>query len=198
MNSEIVNWDEIPDIITKDQLYRICHISKTTALYLLRSGKIPCEYSGKKTRCYKIRKSDVKKYLDERAIFPEAYSAPIGWYCNGHKALPKEVPSIVLEDMSEYYVDLLKAYSDVMRVKDVSAFCGYSIKTINRWCAKGWIQHFKKGFNNYMPKVFLIAFLCSINFRAINKKSDKHIKMLHGFRAWKKLHIRQNQDTTLE
>lgn len=51
MDETAINWDSIPDIITKDQLYQICHISKSTALYLLRSGKIPCEYTGKKTRC---------------------------------------------------------------------------------------------------------------------------------------------------
>ena len=38
MNETAINWDLIPDIITKDQLYQICHISKSTALYLLRSG----------------------------------------------------------------------------------------------------------------------------------------------------------------
>ncbi len=25
MNETAINWDSIPDIITKDQLYRICH-----------------------------------------------------------------------------------------------------------------------------------------------------------------------------
>lgn len=63
MNETAINWDSIPDIITKDQLYQICHISKSTALYLLRSGKIPCEYTRKKTRCYKIKKADVITYL---------------------------------------------------------------------------------------------------------------------------------------
>lgn len=47
MNESAINWDEIPEIITKDQLYQICHISKSTAQYLLQSGKKPCEYSGK-------------------------------------------------------------------------------------------------------------------------------------------------------
>lgn len=60
MNNEAINWDEIPDIITKDQLYRICHISKSTARYLLQSGKIPCYYTGKQTRCYKIKKEDAQ------------------------------------------------------------------------------------------------------------------------------------------
>ena len=44
---------------------------------------MPCEWSGKKTRCYKIRKEDVKACPEERAIFPELYSAPKNWYKYG-------------------------------------------------------------------------------------------------------------------
>lgn len=54
MNETAINWDSIPDIITKDQLYQICHISKSTALYLLRSGKIPRAYT-------RVRKHAVTK-----------------------------------------------------------------------------------------------------------------------------------------
>ena len=32
---------EYPEVITKDQFYRIAHISKATALFLLQSGKVP-------------------------------------------------------------------------------------------------------------------------------------------------------------
>lgn len=72
MKENAINWDAVPDVITKDQLYRICHISKSTALYLLQSGKIPCEYTGRKTRCYKIKKEDVIAYLENRKVFPES------------------------------------------------------------------------------------------------------------------------------
>ena len=72
MKEHAINWDAVPDVITKDQLYRICHISKSTALYLLQSGKIPCEYTGRKTRCYKIKKEDVIAYLENRKVFPES------------------------------------------------------------------------------------------------------------------------------
>ena len=43
-----------PAVITKDQFYRICNISKKTAAHLLDNGLVPCENSGKKTRKYKI------------------------------------------------------------------------------------------------------------------------------------------------
>ncbi len=80
MNNEAINWDDVPDRITKDQLYRICYISKSTARYLLQSGKIPCYYTGKQTRCYQIKKEDVIAYLEDRKLFPQAYAAPKGWY----------------------------------------------------------------------------------------------------------------------
>ena len=104
MNENTINWESIPDVITKDQLYRICHISKSTALYLLQSGKIPCTYTGKKTRCYKIKKEDVIAYLENRKIFPESYSAPAGWYKGNYTIKMKaDVPEVVLEYLRTYY-----------------------------------------------------------------------------------------------
>ena len=106
-----VNWDSVPEVMNKEQFFRICHISKSTALHLLKSGKVPCEWSGKKTRCYKIRKEDVKAYLEERAIFPELYSAPKGWYGTHYVArLSKELPEDTLRQMHGYYEKLLRKY----------------------------------------------------------------------------------------
>ena len=93
MKESAVNWDSIPEVITKDQLYRICHISKSTALYLLKNGKIPYEYTGKRTRYYKIKKADVIAHLKDRKVFPESYSAPAGWYSNSYPVkMQSEVP----------------------------------------------------------------------------------------------------------
>lgn len=39
---------EYPAVISKDQLYRICHISKRKATWLLEHGVIPCKDSGKR------------------------------------------------------------------------------------------------------------------------------------------------------
>ena len=46
--------EQYPAVISKDQLYRICHISKRKALWLLEHGVIPCEDSGKQTRRARI------------------------------------------------------------------------------------------------------------------------------------------------
>ena len=103
MKEHASNWDAVPDVITKDQLYRICHISKSTALYLLQSGKIPCEYTGRKTRCYKIKKEDVIAYLENRKVFPESYSAPAGWYSGSYEfQMEEEVPPFRRDDVGEH------------------------------------------------------------------------------------------------
>ena len=102
------------------------------ALHLLKSGKVPCEWSGKKTRCYKIRKEDVKAYLEERSIFPDLYSAPKGWYGTHYMArLSKELPEDTLRQMHGYYEKLLRKYPDVVTVEDVVAPTGYTKTTVH-------------------------------------------------------------------
>lgn len=32
-----VNWDSVPEVMNKEQFFRICRISKSTALHLLKS-----------------------------------------------------------------------------------------------------------------------------------------------------------------
>lgn len=185
MNETAINWDSIPDIITKDQLYRICHISKSTALYLLQSGKIPCEYNGKKTHCYKIKKADVIKYLENRKVFPESYSAPAGWYSRKYNVKMKtDIPDSNLKKMRKYYTQIFATYPDVLTAKEVSKTIGYGKTTVNNWCNKGYIKSFKRNNANHIPKAYLIEFLCSKYFRSITRKSDWHIRTLQHFSTW--------------
>ena len=185
MNETAINWDSIPDIITKDQLYQICHISKSTALYLLRSGKIPCEYTGKKTRCYKIKKSDVITYLEKRKIFPESYSAPAGWYKGNYSIkLETKIPENALKNMRQYYTEMLAQYPDVTTATEVSTIIGYGKTTVNNWCRKGHLKAFKRNNMNHIPKVYLIEFCYSKYFRTITRKSDWHIRALQEFSRW--------------
>ena len=70
MKIDYNEFKNYPEIMNKEQLRIACHISKHTALYLLRSGLIPNETTGKKTRCYRIRKSDVIAFLKDRETNP--------------------------------------------------------------------------------------------------------------------------------
>ena len=41
-----VNWDSVPEVMNKEQFFRICHISKSTALHLLKSrGPALCRWA---------------------------------------------------------------------------------------------------------------------------------------------------------
>ena len=78
--SEIHN---LPDTFSLQDLCRVCHISKRDGRYYLQSELIPCIYTGKKTRCYKISKSDLLKVLKDYEEYPQRYVVPREWRENG-------------------------------------------------------------------------------------------------------------------
>lgn len=88
-----INRATVPDYITKEQVRLICHCSKRTALYYLKSGKFPCVYSGKKTRCYKIRKEDLIAFIEDPEKSPEYYTVPDGWYGSTGATIRRQLPA---------------------------------------------------------------------------------------------------------
>lgn len=185
--------DNYPSVITKDQMYRICHISKKTALYLLQSGLVPSVDSGKKTRKYKIKTVDVVEYLKNRDIYPESYSAPIGWYQSKQSKQNKQNFSILSpkasEKMEAYYNYKLTIYPDVLNTQQISDFTGYKHSAINKWCKNSKIHYYLIRSAYKIPKQSLIAFMLSINFRCINQKSVKHRKMLMELSSWTPVNV---------
>lgn len=179
---EWIDWDQIPDVINKDQFYRICHISKSTARYLLQSGAVPCHYTGKKTRCYTIRKEDVQEYLRQRSNHPEDYTATAGWYGAKKSAgMPKNLSEETLQKLHSYYTALLVNSPDVLSTNQIVALTGYRRETVNKWCLENCVPHFFRKRTNYIPKTLLIDFFCSKRFRTISKKTKWHIRTLCDF-----------------
>ena len=179
------NRDSIPETLNMEQFHKLCHISKKTARYLLRSGKVPCTYSGKRTRCYSIRKKDVIAYLQEREKHPEAYKAIPGWYSGGYDIRThQDIPPVVLEDMHEYYTELLSEYPDVITAREVSALTGYRVSSVNNWVRQKHLPAFQKGTSNRIPKVYLVEFFCSVPFRTITRKTPWHVRALKNFPGW--------------
>ena len=182
--NKLIDWDQVPDIMNKEKFYRICHISKQTARYLLQSGLVPCKCSGKKTRCYSIKKEDVQEYLRQREIYPEKYTIPAG--CYGKKrtkstGMPKKLSNETLKKLHSYYTALLVSYPNVMDTNEIVALTGYCRDTVNKWCCKNYMVHFVHRRTNYIPKEFLIDFFCSEKFRSISCMSRWHIHTLQDF-----------------
>ena len=123
-----------PETISKDQFYRIAHISKATALHLLQNGLVPCKDTGKKTRRYTIRTDDVITYLIDREIHPEKYGAPDHWYRdrsgyrrsrNTFRYELSSLSEIEKKLFEEYTRTELASYGDLLSVEETMEITGY-------------------------------------------------------------------------
>ena len=168
--------EQYPIYMTKDQMYRICHISKKTCLFLLESGLVPCLDSGKKTRRFKIKTTDVIHYLEDRDIHPEYYKPPEGYYKQSHIPQLRALSEHDLLVMKQFYEKELVSWPDVMTIKQVAAFTGYGKTSVERWCTKGHVQHFFIKQKYLVPKIYLLDFLVSWNYIGIAVKSELHIQ----------------------
>lgn len=165
---------QYPAHISKEQLYKICHISKRTALYLLESGLIPCANSGKQTRKYTVATQDVIDYLMRRDKEPERYLAPTGWYKGKSKNNFINLSPELNRKMRFYFEQLMESYPDVLSVQQVAEITGYKDATTARWCSCKKLYHFCISGKLKIPKVSLLEFMMSVDFREIRTKSKKH------------------------
>lgn len=132
-------YEEYPEIISADQLYRICHISKRKAKWLLDSGHVPCQDSGKKTRCYKIRIDDVVTYLRTLETAPETVAAPVGLF-NSKKKHTNPIAQISIDDFQRFLYEIWWEVPDALTPKDVRSLIGYSANAIGQWMIKQKLQ----------------------------------------------------------
>ena len=187
-------YDEIrkqyPETISKDQFYRIAHISKATALYLLQSGLVPCIDSGKKTRRYTIRTEDVITYLMEREIHPEDYRAPEMWYAKrSGRTKPRKKRCNRLKKLSEtekkhfrtYMEAKLEDYDDLLKVADVTEVIGYSSASVHLWCKNKKLQAFRVSGKFLVPKSCFLDFMVSESCFDIRCKTNEHISLVRSF-----------------
>ena len=171
-----------PEKITKDQFYRICHISKKTASYLLDNGLVPCINSGKKTRKYTILLSDVIAFLEAREENPLVFKAPDNYYKGDKVCYAYGINAERLirhRSLLRIFLETkIASYRDVLSPKQVEEITGYSVKTITNWCVKEELKCFVIFNKLQIPKEYLIDFMVSDRCILIAKKSKKHIAML--------------------
>lgn len=181
---------EYPEIITKEQFYKIAHISKATALYLLTSGKVPCVDSGKKTRKYKIRLDDVIAYLVDRDLHPEKYYASDAWYKDRsgyHKSavtyraeLEKLTPAEII-GFRNYIQKNIEDYADLLSIADVEEITGYCDTSLHRWCLDQRVKHFRVSGKILIPKECFLDLITSTYCCNIIRKSRKHLLIIESF-----------------
>ena len=165
---------QFPNYMSKDQMYRACHISKKTCLFLLENGLVPCIDSGKKTRRFKIETSAVIRYLEDRDLHPELYKAPEGFYKKKQCEPWLKLTEANLLLMHHYYDAVLEPYPDVLSIAQISEYTGYGKSSVVRWCSKQQLKSFYIKGCYHVPKEYLISFLVSWYFIGISVKSSKH------------------------
>lgn len=167
--------NKYPEYVTKDQFYRICHISKKTALYYLEKGFIPCIDSGKKTRRYKIAIKDIAFFLEDRSQNPEKYYMPNHY---NNPFLPSEIRQYKAKPRSDTYKYVYKLkgikevkdyqkyleqqfadYPDMMTSLQIQQVIGHSISTINSWCKSEKVRFIRDHCAYLIQKKSVISYL---------------------------------------
>ena len=172
-----------PKTISKDQMYKICHISKSTCLYLLEKKLVPCIDTGKKTHRFYIRIEDVINYLEDRETNPQKYvkvksktiqkSHPLFWDIYALPDIDKDFKNY----MKHYYETLFRKEPEVLETMQIAEITGYAKNSVMKWGDSGklWRVMIKKKY--LTPKNLFVDFLCSDYFVKIKVKSKKHIEM---------------------
>lgn len=182
MKYDLDEIQKLPNTFSLWDLCLVCHISKRNARYYLQSGLIPCTTTGKKTRCYIIRKEDLLAVLRDYEQHPMRYQTPRN---GGKNSVSKgsayhPVTYLSWQDMSspvvpEYFQNKLSCYPDLLNKDQVSMVTGYNGNTISGWCAQKKISMSIKNPHLWIPKKELLRFLVSEVYNNIPNKSEIHV-----------------------
>ena len=168
-----------PEEISKEQLCKICHISKRKGLALLTNGLIPCRDMKTATHRFKIKTVDVIEYLRDREVNPEKYR--ITWVTSTVQDATPKLPKTSLAVLPDFYADLMKSQPSLLDVKYISEFTGYCPSAVARWCRIKVLKSFVIDKKNLIPKEWFIEFLCGPYYGKITHKSANHIFHLKTF-----------------
>ena len=172
-----------PEKISLEQLYRIVHMSKRKAKWLLDNKVIPCNDSGKKTRRYTMYLEDVILYLQKCSKLQIKDLAPNGIFSSNPTPRSRKIDEFEelytylefpehREQLRQFYIKRLNGFPEALITLDVVEITGFSKSIVNDWIKK---QHFKayRGKTNKIPKQYLIDFLCSNYYVRIHRRSKK-------------------------
>lgn len=157
------------DVVSLEQLYRICHISKRKAKWLLDNKVIPCEDSGKKTCRYKIKTDDIIAYLE--AVEKTGDITPVGIFSSACREESKKTDEFQalyeylreenhVVQLREYYKKLFKQFPDGLTTAQIAQMTGFHRNSVNKWIKSGHLKAYR-GNVNLIPKTYLLDFLCS-------------------------------------
>ena len=135
-----------------DEARQMLHISKRKCAELLKKGILPCTSTGKKTRQYRILRSDVEALMNSQAL--------------------QSKPAESLVSPEEYRVqldDLWYDAPDVLTPADVQKLTGYSQSYVSSWMVTGKLRTVTVHGSPITSREWLIEFMCRDEIKTKNE-----------------------------
>ena len=181
--------------ISLEQLYKMLHVSKRKAAWMLQNGIIPCEIRPTKTHRYVIQMEDVQVYLRKKrstrrkeipvGIFnakktnnprrTESQDSDCGGYFDDTHYKLRGKERARFKEMLE---DLLSAVPDTLTVDEVVTLTGYSRKTILRYAQRKYIYAVNIMGKYYISKQSIINYFATDKAFRNTQKSEWHEKLI--------------------
>ena len=183
------------EIISLEQLYKMLHISKRKAAWMLQNGIIPCEIRGTATHKYAIRKEDVLAYMEKNAREKRS-EIPVGIFNAKKTNNPRRTESPDSDcggyfDDTHYKLrgkerarfkkmleDLLSAVPDTLTVDEVVELTGYHRRTVLRYAQRKYIYAVNIMGKYYISKQSVINYLATDKAFKNTQKSEWHIGII--------------------
>ena len=190
------------EIISLEQLYKMLHISKRKAAWMLQNGIIPCEIRNTPTHKYAIRKEDLLAYM-EKSAREKRKEIPVGIFNAKKTNNPRRTESPD-SDCGGYFDDthyklrgkerarfkkmleeLLSAVPDTLTVDEVAELTGYHRRTILRYAQKKYIYAVNIMGKYHISKQSIINYLATDKAFKNTQKSKWHESIILKFQAEK-------------
>ena len=188
------------EIISLEQLYKMLHISKRKAAWMLQNGIIPCEIRNTPTHKYSIRKEDVLAYM-AKSEREKRKEIPVGIFNAKKTNNPRRTESPD-SDCGGYFDDthyklrgkerarfkemlenLLSAVPDTLTVDEVAELTGYHRRTILRYVQRKYIYAVAIMGKYYISKQSIINYLATDKAFKSTQKSRWHESMILKFQV---------------
>ena len=179
------------EIISLGQLYKMLHISKRKAAWMLQNGIIPCEIRNTPTHKYSIRKENVLAYMAKSAR-EKRKEIPVGIFNAKKTNNPRRTESPD-SDCGGYFDDtnyklrgkerarfkemlenLLSAVPDTLTVDEVAELTGYHRRTVLRYVQRKYIYAVNMMGKYYISKSSIINYLATDKAFKNTQKSEWH------------------------
>ena len=186
------------EIISLEQLYKMLHISKRKAAWMLQNGIIPCEIRNTPTHKYSVRKEDVLAYMakserEKRKEIPvgifnakktnnprrtESPDSDCGGYFDDTNYKLRGKERARFKEMLE---DLFSAVPDTLTVDEVAELTGYHRRTILRYVQRKYIYAVNIMGKYYISKHSIINYLATDKAFKNTQKTPWHITVIERF-----------------